>query len=382
MLGAAMACGGPQEEAVRGEPGMHLPGLTDAQVADFFAGQALFNEIFTPEEGLGPLFNENQCSACHTDPAIGGVGGFERVIKATRFENGVCDYLVDEGGENLRKRATPLLQAHGVFREEMPPSATEQGLFITPPLFGLGLVEAIPAQTILAAEDPDDADGDGISGRAGRTPSGGVGRFSKKAELATIFDFVEGAARLEMGLTTPLKPEEETINGVPIPPDTDPAPDPEINLRTLELLSTFVRYLVPVAPTRIRSAAHADTLARGRQLFEDLGCARCHTPAMRTGSNDVAALHEKTVELYSDLLLHDMGPGLAGVCGFTATPTEYRTEMLMGLRHRDDLLHDGRARNITDAILGHGGEAEAARNAFAATPFGDQHFLLQFLESL
>ncbi|MCZ6917544.1 MAG: hypothetical protein O7I93_12265, partial [Gemmatimonadetes bacterium] len=210
ILGGAVACGG-EEQAVRGEPGTHLPGLSDAQATEFFAGQALFNKVFTPEEGLGPLFNENQCSACHTDPAIGGVGGFERVIKATRFEGpGQCDYLSREGGENVRKKATPLLQAHGVLKEEMPPSATERGLFITPPLFGLGLVEAIADETILTAEDPDDANGDGISGRAGRTPDGGLGRFSKKAELATILDFVEGALRFEMGLTTPLHTEEET----------------------------------------------------------------------------------------------------------------------------------------------------------------------------
>ena len=96
----------------------------------------------------------------------------------------------------------------------------------------------------------------------------------------------------------------------------------------------------------------------------------------------LGALHEKTVDLYSDLLLHDMGPGLGGVCGFTATPTEYRTEMLMGLRHRMNLLHDGRASTITDAVMGHGGEAEPARNAFAGMPFVDQYFLLQFLQSL
>lgn len=381
VVSGLAACAG-RDDAVSGAPGAPLPGLDDAEAVRFRAGEALFNKVFSPEEGLGPLFNENQCSACHTDPASGGTG--ERlVLKATRFDaSGVCDALSDEGGENIRSRATPLLMAYGVERETIPPSATERGRFTTPFLFGLGLVEAIPEETILAKEDPQDADADGISGRAGRTADGRLGRFSRKAELATLLEFIDTALRFEMGLTTPLKTEEETINGTPVPPETDPAPDPEVDGRTLELMTTFVRFLTPLAPAEGRSEAHADSIARGRELFDQVGCTGCHTPSMRTGPSDTPALDRKTVNLYSDLLLHDMGPDLADVCGFTATPAELRTEMLMGLRYREIFLHDGRALSPMDAILAHGGEAQRVRDAFASLDRLTQEYVLKFLMSL
>jgi CxxC motif-containing protein (DUF1111 family) len=381
LVPTVTACGKP--EPVSGPAGTPLPGLTDDQVAEFYAGQALFNKVYTPEEGLGPLFNENQCSACHTSPAIGGTTGFERIVKATRFRGpGACDPLSNEGGENIRSQTTPLLKALGIEHEVVPSSATEEGRFSTPFLFGLGLVEAIPDETILSREDPDDRDGDGISGRAGRTPDGRLGRFGRKAEQASIMEFIDTALRFEMGLTTPLKSEEETINGRPIPPETDPAPDPEIDQRRMELLTTFVRYLAPVAPTAMRSAAYRDTVMAGKRLFGELGCPACHTPSMRTGRSDIDALDRKTVQLYSDLLLHDMGPKLTDVCGYTATPSELRTEMLMGLRHRPNLLHDGRASDVREAILAHGGEAQRARDAFARLNWLWQEYLVRFLRSL
>ena len=372
-----------QELAVSGEPGAPLPGLDDAALADFSAGAVLFDKVFTPEQGLGPLFNENQCSACHTDPASGGTGGFERVVRATRFEGmGACDPLTSEGGENIRTQATPLLRAHGVDAEAIPSSAGEVGRFATPPLFGLGLVEAIAAETILAREDTSDNDGDGVSGRAGRTPDGRLARFGRKAEVATIREFIDTALRFEMGLTTPFEAEEETINGAPVPPETDPAADPEIDGRELELLTSFVRFLVPPARANPRSEAHADSVARGGRLFDGIGCATCHTPFMRTAPGDRPALDRKTVGLYSDLLLHDMGQGLADVCGFTATPSELRTEMLMGLQHRERYLHDARAGTLVDAILAHGGEAQRARDVFARLDWLRREYVLLFLKSL
>ncbi len=374
----------PQADAVYGEPGAPLAGLDGAELAEFHAGAALFDKVFTPEEGLGPLFNENQCSACHTEPASGGTGGpQEEVVKATRYEGpGVCDALSREGGENIRKQATPLLRAHGVERETIPPSATERGEFTTPPLFGLGVVEAIPDETILAKEDPEDSDADGISGRAGRTADGRLARFSRKAEVATLLEFIESALRFEMGLTTPLKTEEETINGTPVPPETDPAPDPETDQRTLALLTTFVRFLTPPARALPRSEAHRDSVATGQRLFDELGCTACHTPSMQTGPSEIPALDRKTVNLYSDLLLHDMGPALADVCGFTATPAEIRTELLMGLRHRSFFLHDGRAFDLREAILEHGGEAQRARDTFSRLGWLSQEYVVMFLRSL
>jgi CxxC motif-containing protein (DUF1111 family) len=134
-----------------------------------------------------------------------------------------------------------------------------------------------------------------------------------------------------------------------------------------------------VAP---RSSAHADTLDTGLRLFTRVGCTGCHTPSLRTGPSDVAALSNKTVALYSDLLLHDMGPQLANACGYDASPRELRTTALMGLQHRIFFLHDGRAMDLRDAILEHGGEAQAARDAFARLPWMQQEYIVLFLRSL
>lgn len=369
-------------DAVSGEPGTPLPELSASDSARFFAGKALFNKIFTPGEGLGPAFNENQCSACHTVPAIGGTTGFERVVKATRYHGpGACDLLSDEGGENVRKKTTPRLRAHGVTGESIPSSATETGRFLPPFLFGLGLIEAIPDEKIAALADPDDRDGDGISGRAARGPDGRLMRFGRKADHATIEDFTRSALLLEMGLTT-RSSDRDLVNGAAPPAGVDPAPEPEVDAATVDLLTDFVRFLAPLGSARPHSRAFADTLERGRRLFNQLGCTSCHTPAMRTGSHENAALSHKTLTLYSDLLLHDMGPRLANVCAFDAAPQELRTTPLMGLQHREFFMHDGRAMDLRDAILAHGGEAQAARDAFGRLGWLRQEYLVIFLRSL
>ncbi len=382
MLAVALTTCHAPEASVFAEPGSPLPGLGQTELGRFQAGRALFEKVHTPEEGLGPLFNENQCSACHTRPASGGTTGFEFVTRATRFSDGHCDPLTGEGGENIRTQATPLLRAHGIESEVVPPSATEVGRFSTPFLFGLGLVEGIPDGTISRGEDPDDADGDGISGRVGRTADGRLARFGRKAEVATILEFIDAALRFEMGLTTPLKVEEETTNGAPFPSGADPAPDPEVNHETLGLLTDFVRLLAPSAPATPHSGAHRDTLEAGKKLFMDIGCADCHTPSMRTGPNDNSALDRKVVSLYSDLLLHDLGPVTADVCGHTARPEEVRTEMLMGLGYRQFFLHNGKAFDLTEAIQAHGGEGRRSRDAFEQLSFLHQYFLVEFLKSL
>lgn len=368
--------------SVAGDPGTPLRGLGEEEASRFFSGQALFNKIFTPEEGLGPAFNENQCSACHTSPAVGGSAASETITKATRHVGpGTCDLLEDQGGLNVRKQATPSLRATGVTREAIPADATEVARFITPFLFGLGLVEAIPEETILARADPEDADGDGISGRAARAPDGRLTRFGGKAEIATIEQFVRSALFLEMGLTTE-DADRDVVGGAPAPGGTDAAPEPEVDRRTVELLTAFTRFLAPPARAPARSGAHADTLATGARLFAEVGCGDCHTPSMRTGPNDVPALHRKTVYLYSDLLLHDMGPALASICGADAEPREYRTTMLMGLQYREFFLHDGRTMDLREAILAHGGEARSARDAFARLPWLHQEYIVMFLRTL
>jgi CxxC motif-containing protein (DUF1111 family) len=375
----AIGCGNDRDAAT-GEPGTPLPELGARELARFQAGRALFDKVFSPEEGLGPAFNENQCSACHTRPASGGSSGFERVVKATRFGTD-CDALGVLGGPNVRTQATPQLRAYGIEHETIPTLATDTGHFAPPFLFGLGLIEAIPAATILTREDPGDSDGDGISGRAGRTLDSRIARFGRKAEFATIEDFSATALHLEMGLTNRRHPRD-LINGKTAPASTDPVPDPEVSDETVTLLSTFVRFLAAPRPPPARSRAHADTVREGRRLFDALGCPACHTPTMRTGQNEIPALANRTVPLFSDLLLHDMGSTLADVCGPTATPFEVRTEPLMGLGSRDRFLHDARTDDITEAILDHGGEARKARDGFARLAWIRQQYLVIFLKSL
>ncbi len=366
---------------VAAEPGEPLPGLTEEERGRFLLGKAVFARLTTPEEGLGPTFNETRCSSCHDLPVSGG-SGVEVVVKATRWENGVCNLLADEGGDNIQQQATPLAIAQGIRSEQMPPSANGRAEVTGPAVFGSGLVEAIPDEAILSREDPDDADGDGISGRAGRTADGRVGRFSRKLEIATVFDFIEGALRAELGLTTPMHPVEETVNGVPVPPEIDPMPEPEIDERGINLLTDYISFLAPPAREEITAAATRDSVEQGERLFDQVGCTKCHVPSMQTGPSDVAALDRKTVYLYSDILLHDLGPRMGDVCGLNASPSEYRTSRLMGLRHQTNYLHDGRAGGLRQAVMFHDGEGTAAKEAFLGLNAEGQALLLRFLGSL
>ena len=183
-------------------------------------------------------------------------------------------------------------------------------------------------------------------------------------------------------MTTPFSPAEETINGTPVPPETDPAPDPEITAEDVEKATRFTRFLAP--PPQQCFTNHGDRYLawRGQKLFAQLKCAECHVPKMKTGPSAVKALNRKTVALYSDLLLHDMGPGLADICLGLAHPSEFRTEMLMGLRFREQFLHDGSAQTVQEAIERHSGEAQQSRDKFKALSEADKKALLKFLETI
>ena len=368
---------GPDAPPVR--PGEPLHGLTDAELGRFLLGRAVFERIATPEEGLGPLFNADRCSACHDSPAPGGTGAL-LVVKATAFDGERCDLLESGGGDNLQQRVTPALAALG-FAAESPPAAPAVSARVTaPPLFGLGLLEAVPDEELLRLADPDDADGDGISGRAPLV-NGRVARFGRKGETVSIEDFVDTALRFELGLTTPANPHEELPSGQELPAGADPMTEPEIEDRGVGLLADFARYLAPPS-RRIASGEARDSIAAGEELFREIGCTACHVPELRTGEAASPALAGRSVPAWSDLLLHDMGDALASVCGARATPSEWRTAPLWGLRMRDRLLHDGRAADPAQAIEAHGGEAASSRDAWRALPDGDRARLLAFLLSL
>ena len=370
-------CKTPKQPAL-GEP---LAELTPDQRAQFLEGKKVFQRVFEPKDGLGPLFNGNSCAECHETPVVGGVGD-EVEVHATRFvAPNSCDPLFQEGGPVIQQDATPLLRALGIEKEQIPPGAA-QARRSTPPLFGFGLLDAIPEATLLSHEDPHDANGDGIFGRANRTIDGRVGRFGRKAAVATLMEFNAGAFPQEMGVTTPLSPVEETINGKPVPPETDPAPDPEVTVEDIEKVTSFTRFLAPPPRQIFTNSEDKYLAARGKKLFSLIKCAVCHVPKMKTGPNAIKPLNCKEVALYSDLLLHAMGAELADICLNQAHPSEFRTEMLMGLRFREKFLHDGSAKTVQEAIERHDGEARRSRDIFKGLSERDKKALLKFLETI
>jgi CxxC motif-containing protein (DUF1111 family) len=377
LIAACSASGDAVVEVpVAVEPGAALPGLSGEEAARFQAGLTLFQRIFTPEEGLGPFFNENQCSSCHTFPASGGTGE-QLAVRATAWDAATqtCDMLPAFNGENVQTATVPALQARGVTQRPLPPGATHVTRINTPFLFGMGLAEAVPEETLLELAARN-------GGRPGRDADGRIARFGRKAEHATLRSFIAGALLQEMGLTSPVHPRETFLDGRPMPAELDPAADPEIDEAALSLFVDFVRFLAPLPRLTAAGPEGEEWARRGEVAFDRIGCTRCHTPYLDTGASDVPALDRKRVYLYSDLLLHDMGPERTSACGIAASPTELRTEPLMGLGYRRAFLHDLSAVSIAEAIDAHGGAAASARAAFHALSEVEREYVLRFLRTL
>ncbi len=368
------------------EPGDPIAGLSKNERERFERGRVEFERVFTPETGLGPLFNAESCAECHESPVTGGPGDEVEIhVGALDPVLLFCDPLVHEGGPVIQQRVTPALQAAmGIEREPVSPSATGTGLRTTPDVFGLGLLDAVADSVILALADADDRDGDGISGRPNRFFDGRVGRFGRKALVPTLREFNQGAFVFEQGITNPAVLSEESIGGKPIPDGVDPVAEPEISQEATDLADDFVRFLAPPAPRKLTRSGK-----RGKYVFHEIGCQSCHVPTLVTGNHPVKALRYRKVNAYTDLLLHDMGPDLADICFGLASPSEFRTEPLMGLRFSEDIeegearfLHDGRAKTIEEAIRLHGGEATTSRERFIQLSDADRAALLEFLRSL
>lgn len=374
LLVLAAACRRPQ-------PGDPLPGLSAAERAQFDSGRAVFESTFTAEVGLGPLFNASGCAECHEDPVVGANGDeVERHAAVFHPERAglKCDELAAQGGPVFQDSLTPALRsALGIEKEPLPAGVTTVAARSTPDIFGFGLLDAVPDSVILAYADPDDKNHDGISGRPNRFFDGRLGRFGRKALVPALREFNDGAFQIEIGITNPSVPVEGTVAGDSLPAGTDPAPDPEIGGRALVLTDLFVRLLAPPAP--LKQSGEART---GGEVFGRVGCAGCHVPKLRTGDNAIAALSHKEVAAYTDLLLHDMGPERADICFGLATPSEFRTEPLMGLRLATQFLHDGGAKTPEEAIELHAGEATRARDLFKSLPAADRAALLAFLKTL
>ena len=362
------------EPTTVGDP---LPFLTLYQRRLFYQGSAVFQSEFTPATGLGPLFNNNSCAQCHEDPVVGGVGE-EVETHAAAYTGGACSDLANVGGPVVQDSVTPALHAAlGIDGEPPIPGATGSGRRTTPSILGFGLLDAVTEATILSHADPQDLNNDGISGRPNRDADGHVGRFGRKAQIARLREFNAGAFIMEMGITNSANPVEQTVGGTPLPAGVDPTGEPEIPDSEFAAANAFVRFLAPPQPLSLTLET-----AFGRQVFLDIGCGGCHLPALRTGSNPVAALSGKVVRAYTDLLLHDMGPALADICLGRAGPSEFRTEPLMGLRFKTAFLHDGRAPSIDEAIRQHAGEGTRAVRRYAALGDVGRAALLKFLSRL
>jgi CxxC motif-containing protein (DUF1111 family) len=360
------------------EPGDPLRGLSPEELARFEQGREVFGRTFKDGTGLGPLFNADACGECHEDPVAGGVGDEVEVHVARLRADGLCDQLVDQGGPVIQQNVTASLHAAlGIDREPMPSGETVGAARTVPDVFGFGLLDAVPEQAILALADPDDRNHDGVSGRPNRFLDGRLGRFGRKAFVPTLAEFNAGAFPNEQGITDPAVLTEESIGGKPIPAGVDPAPEPELSDRDMKLADDFVRFLAPPPSLPLDSRGEV-----GRTIFGTIGCANCHVPSLRTGVNPVRALSLKTVHAYTDLLLHDMGPERADICFGLASPSEFRTEPLMGLRFVTSFLHDGKAKTIEEAIRLHAGEAAWSRKQFERLSPERRAMLLRFLGSL
>lgn len=407
---------------------------TSQQHEDFAVGGAFFQQPWviapastTARDGLGPLFRANSCLACHIGHGRGhppltaeepflstlvklSVPAITPEQQAVAAKLGVApelvygDHLQPLGIKGLPGEGTPRLtytEIHGQFKDGttytlLQPRLRIDGLNygalhpdtqfstrVAPPLFGMGLLESIPDTEILAHADPDDKDGDGISGRPNDVwdvakQQTVLGRFSWKANQPSIRQQSADAFRNDIGITTDLFPEQPCSAAQT---DCLKLPDggkPELPTDLLEKVVFHVAH----QPVPARRNADDPQVTQGQKLFEQAGCAACHTPSF-------PSLAHQPHQPYTDLLLHDMGEGLAdNRPEFAASGREWRTAPLWGIGLTEKInghtrfLHDGRARNLLEAILWHGGEAEAAKQRVLSMHKAEREALLRFLNSL
>jgi CxxC motif-containing protein (DUF1111 family) len=361
-----LGCGGPPLAPLPavGSAGGPDRELSDEEALSFRRGLELFDGRTAIVRGLGPVFNGDSCRACHLDPVVGGAGPIDvDVVRFARNDGGVVSQL--EGG--------PAASRHSILdlaREEFPAAANVVETRQTPTLLGLGLVDRIPAEVILANADTGDQDGDGISGRP-RMVGDRIGRFGHKSGVPSLVDFAADALLNELGVT--VDPIHSTFAGVA---DTDGVADPELPDQEFLDLAFFISHLAPPARRVPESPFERERIASGEQLFADAGCVRCHLPELAGADGPVRA--------YSDFLLHEVAdPARVNVNEPGVEPREFRTAPLWGLRDTGPYLHDGSAESVRAAIeQGHHGEAAAARAAFRALTFDEQARIEEFLLSL
>src|SRR4051812_40079547 len=422
----------PGVRTIRSDAGAPILGLSRTEQAFFLAGQDEFNQPETPDEGLGPTMNLDSCGGWHSQPAIGGTspavnpqGAFANQMGA---RNHIPSFLqrdgpvrevrfVRNGDGSADGGVHSLFTIYG--RSDAPGCTLSQPDFegeygrgntifrIPTPVFGAGLIEQIPDKTILAnqASTAPRRQQLGIGGKAniivpfstisGQSNHNGndgtVARFGWKAQNKSLLIFAGEAYNVEMGISNELFPtEREEARGCQYamtPNDvTNTAGNGAIDtMGATDKFAMFMRFLAPPMPSS-DTPGGAPSIARGKLLFGDTGCALCHTPSMQTGNSAVAALRNRPVNLYSDLLVHDMGVGLRdGVSQGQAGPREFRSAPLWGLGQRIFFLHDGRSSDLINAIKQHGSQGSEANGVIAIyNNLGEsqKQDLLNFLRSL
>ncbi len=419
---------------------MPLANISRQHRREHVVGNSFFNQNWVEapsstagRDGLGPLFQARSCSGCHfkdgrgTPPEPGEpmVSMLVRLsVPGRDARAGVVSHEIY--GDQLNERALPGITPEGrtkiryeqvagsypdgtAYRLRRPTYQLEfaygspgDDLLMSPrvaqAVTGLGLLEAVPESAILALADPADSDADGISGRPNRvwdiaTNTTVLGRFGWKSGQPSLLQQTASAFRGDIGITSDLCREENTTAGQlaameasDVPPAALTSEDPEIGEKTLDRVTTYLRTLAPPARRN-----HADPeVLRGKALFASLNCTACHTPTLRTAADAaLPELADQTIHPYTDLLLHDMGADLAdGRPEFEADGREWRTAPLWGIglveavNGHTHFLHDGRARNLEEAVLWHGGEAAESRDAFKNLPADKRSDLLKFLNSL
>jgi CxxC motif-containing protein (DUF1111 family) len=378
-----------------------LPGLTELEKTLFGASQEAFEEVQSvqgmipdTEAGLGPRFNLDNCAGCHTQPAVGGASpSMNPQVEVAKKEGATNEVLffikkngpVREARFKFNQDGTADGGVHALFtitgRHDAPGCSIAQPDFrtaaardnlifrIPSPVFGAGLIEAIDDGTILANIHANSAmkQSLGIRGRPNTTGrpntsgnDGTITRFGWKAQNKSLELFSGEAYNVEQGVTSDLFPQErdETpacrFNATPESPTHFDATNPVDIPSDVVKFAVFMRFLAPPTP-----AADKASIVRGRRLFGDIGCVLCHTPTLHTGKAAIVALQDKDVNLYSDVVLHNMGPRLADdVSQGNAAGDEFRTAPLWGLGKRIFFLHDGRTKDLIEAIQAHASQGE------------------------
>ena len=389
---AAILCVAAAARADFGDP---LPNITPAESGAFASGKVAFSTAETPDEGLGPVFNDVSCAACHTGPksAIGG-NTTRTEIRFGTITNGAFDALAQLGGSLIQSQgigsdgivASTACTGVSFAGEQVPAAATITALRRTTPLFGLGLVDATPDPTFrqLAATEarntPATAGMANLVDKIEQHQQNTVGRFGWKAQNATLHIFAGDAYVNEMGITNPTFPDENCPQGVCNQNDFACLAAPELNDADGADVTAFTDFMTLLAPPPRGPVGTKETA--GAAVFARIGCADCHTPTLTTGHNASPALDRVDYHPYSDFLLHDMGALGDGITQGNATGALMRTAPLWGVRMQATLLHDGRAKSIPDAIDAHAGQGDTARRAFDALGKDDRANLLAFLASL